>query len=186
MTGKNNKQVKDGDSNRPEEQKILEARARKTAKKVQTETAVFDQNEYVVFRVENSLYAVSSHFVSEVLKNPVITPLPQSPSQLLGLTNLRGQVITVISLEGLMPNSKSKGQPKVNFAIILKNKSLVLGLGVEEILETRKIAQELILDEYPGLEKSKDKHIIGVTSDQVLIMNIEYILNKKEIIIHTT
>lgn len=169
----------------PAERQILEERARKTAKKIQSEPAFFDQSEYVVFRIEQSVYAVSSNFVSEVIKNPVITPLPQSPSQLLGLTNLRGQVITVISLEGLLPNSSLRGKPKANFAIILKNKTLILGLGVEEILETRKIAREMILREYPGFESSKDKHVLGVTPDQILVLDIEYILNRKEIIIHT-
>jgi purine-binding chemotaxis protein CheW len=58
-------------------------------------------DKYVVFHLEDKIYGINSKSVAEVAANLPITALPNSPDWLLGLANLRGDIITVIDLRKL-------------------------------------------------------------------------------------
>ena len=53
-------------------------------------------SEWVTFRLDNEKYGVNVMLVREVLKNTEIAPVPGAPYFVLGIINLRGNVVTVI------------------------------------------------------------------------------------------
>ena len=55
-------------------------------------------NRYLTFELNSKLYAVCTKSVAEVLSFPAVTTLPRTPNWLLGIANLRGEIITVIDL----------------------------------------------------------------------------------------
>jgi purine-binding chemotaxis protein CheW len=57
---------------------------------------------FLTFRVDSQLYALRSDEVTEVIRVPVIAKVPQSPTALLGLGNLRGTVLPVIGLREML------------------------------------------------------------------------------------
>jgi purine-binding chemotaxis protein CheW len=57
---------------------------------------------YLLFRVGERIYALPADEVVEVIRPPRIAAVPQSPPSLLGVTNLRGSVIPVVSLRTLL------------------------------------------------------------------------------------
>ena len=57
---------------------------------------------FLTFRVNGQLYALPAEQVSEVIRMPAIARVPQAPRGLLGLANLRGNVLPVASLRGLL------------------------------------------------------------------------------------
>jgi purine-binding chemotaxis protein CheW len=57
---------------------------------------------FLTFRVDAQLYALRSDQVSEVIRVPVVARIPQAPSALLGLANLRGSVLPVAGLRELL------------------------------------------------------------------------------------
>lgn len=59
-------------------------------------------SRYLLFRVERQLYALPTAEISEVIPMPRIAAVPQSPPSLLGLANLRGAVIPVVSARALL------------------------------------------------------------------------------------
>ena len=54
--------------------------------------------QYVSFEIANSKYCVDVDDIKEVVREENITTLPNAPSFVEGLTNLRGVVIPVISI----------------------------------------------------------------------------------------
>ncbi|MEO6588613.1 MAG: chemotaxis protein CheW [Pyrinomonadaceae bacterium] len=64
--------------------------------------------KYIVFYLDEKLYAVSARQVVEVIQPMTITPLPKAPDWLSGIINLRGRIISVINLSKLW-----KEQPAV-------------------------------------------------------------------------
>lgn len=50
------------------------------------------------FVVDDGLFGIDVAHVQEVLRTPAITPVPLAPPAVLGLVNLRGQVVTVLDL----------------------------------------------------------------------------------------
>ena len=77
-----------------------------------------DGEKFVVFFLDDELFAVSAAAVAEIVRPLEFTPLPNSPAWLLGIANLRGQIISVLNL------SKIFNKPAV--AAGAKAKSIVL------------------------------------------------------------
>jgi purine-binding chemotaxis protein CheW len=57
---------------------------------------------FLTFRLDARRYALPAEEVAEVIRTPAVARLPQSPRGLLGLANLRGSVLPVASLRGLL------------------------------------------------------------------------------------
>ena len=58
--------------------------------------ATDDALRWVTFRLENEKYGINVMQVQEVLRVSEIAPVPGAPSYVLGIINLRGNVVTVI------------------------------------------------------------------------------------------
>ena len=72
--------------------------------RAQQEEIVYHQ--WATFRVDNELYGIDVMKVKEVLRFTEITPVPGADAAILGIINLRGNVVTVIDtrrLFGLPP-----------------------------------------------------------------------------------
>ena len=74
---------------------------------------------FLTFRMDDELYALPADEVSEVIRTPSVARVPQSPRSLLGVANLRGAVLPIASLRGLL------GRPEI--AASATARSIVLG-----------------------------------------------------------
>jgi purine-binding chemotaxis protein CheW len=66
------------------------------------DTAAQAQVRFLTFRVDGRLYAVTASAVAEIIRVPPAARVPQAPKGLLGLANLRGTVLPLASLRGLL------------------------------------------------------------------------------------
>ena len=57
---------------------------------------------FLTFRMADRLYALPADEVTEVIRTPAVARVPQGPDSLLGVANLRGEVLPVASLRGLL------------------------------------------------------------------------------------
>lgn len=57
--------------------------------------------KYIVFQLDEKFYGISSKSVSEVAATLPVTALPNVPEWVLGIANLRGDVISVLDLRKL-------------------------------------------------------------------------------------
>jgi purine-binding chemotaxis protein CheW len=73
---------------------------------------------FLTFRVDERLYAVPADQVSEVIRVPPVSRVPQAPPSLLGLANLRGAVLPVASLRRLLGRPGDDDRPEMR-AIVL-------------------------------------------------------------------
>lgn len=77
--------------------------------------------DFLTFRMGDNLYALSADSVSEVIRTPPVARIPQAPPCLLGVANLRGTVLPIASLRGLL------GRDEV--AASATSRSIILGGG---------------------------------------------------------
>jgi purine-binding chemotaxis protein CheW len=71
---------------------------------------------FLTLRVDDRLYALATDQVSEVIRLPAVARVPQAPKGLLGLANLRGTVLPVASLRGLLDLPEASGSAKATGA----------------------------------------------------------------------
>jgi purine-binding chemotaxis protein CheW len=84
---------------------------------------------FLTFRSEERLYALPADQVAEIIRLPEVARVPQAPKGLLGLANLRGNILPVASLSGLLGGADSTG---VTRAIVLEGAAPV-ALAVDAV-----------------------------------------------------
>jgi len=75
------------------------------------------------FIVENELYAVDVIPVQKVARKLAVTPVPSAPCEVVGIANLKGRVVTVLSLNKLLGNNDINGSQRNVNTIIFKSNS---------------------------------------------------------------
>ena len=166
-----------------ENKKILKARAKNLAREPVKEEAAGEYIEIIEFLLANERYAIETVFIREVYGLKVFTPMPCTPPYVLGVINVRGQIISVIDIKKFF-NLPEKGLSDLNKTIILHEGDMEFGLLADKILSVRSI---LLKDIQPSLPTLKDKrvdYLRGVTEDRMIILDAKKILNDKSIIVH--
>lgn len=62
---------------------------------------IAEGEKYVVFHLDDRQYGINSKKVAEVATSLPVTSLPNVPDWLLGIANLRGEIITIVDLRKL-------------------------------------------------------------------------------------
>jgi purine-binding chemotaxis protein CheW len=127
--------------------------------------------QWVTFRLENESYGVNVMQVQEVLRYTEIAPVPGAPSYVLGIINLRGNVVTVIDTRsrfGLMPDDVTDNSR----VVIIESNKQVIGILVDSVAEVVYMkASEIEPTPNVGTDDSA-KFIRGVCNrdDELLIL----------------
>jgi purine-binding chemotaxis protein CheW len=90
------------------------------------------ETSFCSFRLGDFLFGVQAGRVQEVLRGLPITPVPLAPPGVMGLLNLRGQVVNVLDLKKRL-GLKETPAGQEPFCVILKDRDQWLGLLVDEI-----------------------------------------------------
>ncbi|MAC48459.1 chemotaxis protein CheW [Oceanospirillum beijerinckii] len=127
--------------------------------------------QYVTFRLADETYGINVMQVQEVLRYTEIAPVPGAPSYVLGIINLRGNVVTVIDTRQRFGLSYAETTDSTRIVIIEVEKQVV-GILVDSVSEVVYLRQsEIETTPNVGNEESA-KFIQGVCNknDQLLIL----------------
>lgn len=132
--------------------------------------------QWVTFRLGDEKYGINVMQVQEVLRVAEIAPVPGAPSYVLGIINLRGNVVTVIDTRnrfGLM----SKDPDDNSRIVIIETESHIIGILVDSVAEVVELrASDIETAPNVGNEDTS-RYIQGVTSrDNELLILVD--LNK--------
>ena len=137
---------------------------------------------WVTFRLENEKYGINVMQVQEVLRVTEIAPVPGAPGYVLGIINLRGNVVTVIDSRkrfGLEPIEMDDSTR----IVIIESENQVVGILVDSVAEVVDIrASEVEQAPNVGTEESA-KFIQGVSSiegDLLILIDLNKLLTDEE------
>src|SRR5271157_4838396 len=95
---------------------------------------------FCTFCIDGLWFGIAAERVQEVISSPPITPVPLAPRAVAGLTNLRGQILTVIDLrQRLGLEERPAAMPPVN--VVVRRENGTVGLLVDEIGEVVEAAE---------------------------------------------
>lgn len=97
--------------------------------------------KFVTFQLDDEYYAINASSVDEVLRHTEITPVPGAPSFVLGIINLRGDVLTVIDTRevfGLSPRPIDV-QSRI---VVVELEDFVVGVLVDRVAEVVDLHEE--------------------------------------------
>lgn len=127
--------------------------------------------QWVTFRLEGETYGINVMQVQEVLRYSEIAPVPGAPPYVLGIINLRGNVVTVIDTRHRFGLADGKVTDNTRI-VIIETDNHVIGIMVDSVAEVVYLNQsEIETAPNVGNEESA-KFIQGVChkNDELLIL----------------
>jgi len=101
------------------------------------------EQQLVIFDLANEFYGINISVVESIIKMQSITQLPQSPTYVKGVTNLRGSVLPVIDLRSRFA-LEPKEDTRQTRIIIVTMGTIKVGVIVDAVSEVLRISDELI------------------------------------------
>ncbi len=137
--------------------------------------------QLVTFRLGDEEYGVDILKVHEIDRMMDITEVPNAPSSIEGVINLRGKVIPVINLRKKfnLPEKEADGRTK----IVVVDIGTAAGMIVDSVSEVLRISSDIIEPPPPMTASVSSEYIRGVgkLKDRLLILlDIEKLLGTDE------
>ncbi|MFQ5659258.1 MAG: chemotaxis protein CheW [Gammaproteobacteria bacterium] len=141
--------------------------------------------QWVTFQLGSEQYGVNVLQVQEVLKFTEITPVPGAPHYVLGIINLRGNVVTVIDSR-LRFGLGQKQPDDATRIIFVEVKGHIIGMLVDSVAEVVSMRSSDI-ETSPTIGKEDNessKYLQGVysTDDKILILiDVEKLFSEEDL-----
>lgn len=163
--------------------KILKERAAELAKEPSSADCQKDAVIVIEFILANEKYAFELSFIQEIYPLKNLTKIPCTPNYVIGIINVRGQMISVVDLKPLFELSGQK-ITKAHKAILLHHENMNFGVLADEIIGTRKIKISEIQESLPTLNGVRDAYLKGVTTEGVAVLDARRLLSDGSIVVH--
>jgi purine-binding chemotaxis protein CheW len=137
------------------------------------------EQEFFCFRAGELRLGVPSDNVLEVIRTGLLTPLPRTPSFLLGVTGHRGEVLPVMDLLRFLGKGEARVGPRTRLFIGTSGNYRV-GVVADSVLGLRRILVSDILPPPLGGDAAVE-HLIGVAEgsshqDALALINFSKLL----------
>jgi purine-binding chemotaxis protein CheW len=162
---------------------MLRERAKVLARETQKWTTSEASLEVVVFQLAHESYAIETACIREVYPLKELTPLPCTPPFVLGIINIRGQILSVLDIKKFF-QLPEQGLTDLKKVIILHSEEMEFGILVDAILGVRTIPLSKIQPSLPTLTDIGGEYLKGVTAERLIILDAARILTDKNIIVY--
>ena len=141
-----------------------------------------DDMRWVTFCLEKEKYGINVMQVQEVLRVTEIAPVPGAPRYVLGIINLRGNVVTVIDTRKRfgLPSTDMDDSTRI---VITEAEGQVIGIMVDSVAEVVDLkSSEIEMAPNVGTEEST-QFIQGVASlegDLLIIIDLNRLLTDEQ------
>lgn len=139
--------------------------------------------QWVTFRLAGETYGINVMQVQEVLRYTEIAPVPGAPSYVLGIINLRGNVVTVLDTRNRFGLAPAEITEQSRIVIIEAAAKHVIGILVDAVAEVVYLRQsEIETAPNVGNEESA-KFIQGVchkNNELLILVDLDKLLTDQE------
>ena len=111
-------------------------------------------SQYIVIRLGNEQYGIDIRYVDNIVRMQRITRIPKMPKFLVGIINLRGEVLPVMSLRIKMDLEADVYEKKTRIIVLKTQTEGNLGVIVDEV-------QEVVTLENTQVDKVDDLKLEG-------------------------
>ncbi|MFT4798117.1 MAG: purine-binding chemotaxis protein CheW [Candidatus Azotimanducaceae bacterium] len=138
--------------------------------------------QWVIFRLDGETYGVNVMQVQEVLRYTEIAPVPGAPEYVLGIINLRGNVVTVIDTRNRFALKEGDITDSTRI-VIVETDEHVVGLLVDSVAEVVYLRQSEIENPPNAGHDDSARFIQGVCNkneELLILVELEKILTEEE------
>ena len=170
--------MQDGTINKPKDSWVERAELSAINEEILEGNEVSDREVLVVFPMGKERYAISIERVKEVVKLPPIAPIPQSEDYILGVGNIRGNVIAVTDLSKRINAEVSNDfDLETAYVVVIKDPVVHAGMSVREVpdtivVEKKQINTSAAVIKNLAAEDQFIKGIVKVDGDMIILIDV--------------
>lgn len=127
--------------------------------------------EYLSFRLEGEAYAVPIRLVREISKVPPLTEIPRAEPHLLGVMNLRGELLPAYDIKvrlglaervSLVAGPDAPAPPRDARILVLRTETGPAGVWVDTVSGVVKLKPSMLEPPPPGLRRGDKDCVVGI------------------------
>jgi purine-binding chemotaxis protein CheW len=135
-----------------------------------------------LFSIGEDAYAIPVELLAEIIIPQKVFPVPTTPSHVLGVINLRGNIVPIVDMRPALslPQSSAAGQ-----IAIIKYGALTIGIVVDNVSEVvgvpKTSVQAIPMDPGSQVNSTRSRFITGIIQRETSVaalLNIERILDE--------
>lgn len=165
----------------------LEELKQQVAKQNQATEKAGKRIQLIVFKLAGEEYALPIDNVKEVVLTPGIAKVPQTPSYIKGVANIRGNLIAIVDLEekfGLKAKDNA-AEKSGNYTLVIESQELKIGVLVKDVpntlsINTNNIDSSSGIMQYSSLDEEAIKGIVKVDNRMVILIDILTMMQTQE------
>lgn len=144
---------------------------------------ISDGDQYVLFASNQTMFALPSTEVIEIVEFPPITTIAMANSAITGVANIRGNIIAIIDISAILWDASTTITPHTSVIIVrLKHEEeyLLVGLIVDEILEVDTFNPEHFLERPPFGFKIDKKYISSIAQykeNYLMVLDLKHLID---------
>jgi len=138
-----------------------------------------NNNQFVIFRLEEEFYGIKIDYVETIERMMPITRVPKAPNYVKGVINLRGEIVPIIDLRERL-NIEFKEYGSDTRIIVNKMKEMMIGYIVDSASEVKEIEPSMI-DYATFDDTSSDTFVKGIgkiDDTMIIILDVDKIVEK--------
>ena len=138
-------------------------------------------HRYCTFEVGGLMFGIQVDRVREVVRNLRPTPVPLAPAGVVGLLNLRGQIVTAIDVRDRLHLSRQvEGREQVNvilkagdelMSLVVDNEGQVIDLSAEEEEDVPETINPAIRSLVEGAYQLDDELLLILNADGIIALS---------------
>lgn len=138
--------------------------------------------QWVTLSLDNETYGINVMQVQEVLRVPEIAPVPGAPDYVIGIINLRGNVVTVVDTRKRfgLPSREIDESAQI---VILESQGQIVGILVDKVAEVIELRASAI-EAAPDVGKERNAQFIqGVFCQEgklLILVDLDKLLTEEE------
>jgi len=147
---------------------------------IEHQKAASQKQKHIMFSLAGARYAMPLSQVIEIGRAPRLMPLPNVPEWMLGVTNLRGDIISVIDLHAFLGLSTDTRRDSSRMCVVrAEQQEMITGLMVDRVEGVASLTGESFSGPTASLEGNVSQYLQGVGEhdDQSLrLLNLDSLL----------
>lgn len=156
----------------PEERAIFKRRA-DNLRQANTEAIsnITGQIPVAVLGLGDEYFAIALNTVREFINIGNLTPIPCCPNHVIGNINLRGEIVTLFDIRGIL-NLSASSLETGNKAVVVGIDDIVAGLPVDEVLDVMYLSSSDLNSVPVAVDSKSHEYLQGTASYSEKIMSV--------------
>ncbi len=109
-----------------------------------TNVAVNDSKQYIILRFDNEQYGIDISYIDNIVRLQPITRVPHTQEYFLGIINLRGEIVPVMSMRRKFELPEKDNNNLTRILIIKVDGNAKIGILVDEVREVVTLSEAQI------------------------------------------